>query len=120
MNKHKTQRTGKFVVYVLECKNGELYTGYTSDLENRIKEHNGNKRGAKYLRGKKPFKVVYVKEYKYFKRAFKMERIIKELTRKQKEALVKGKRLDKIRSGRKNVGKISSIFSPRATDTLTS
>ena len=82
------RRKGRFFVYILECLHGTYYTGYTSDLENRIKEHNGSKRGAKYLRGKKPFKVVYVKEYKYFKRAVKKELEIKKLTRKEKEKLI--------------------------------
>ncbi len=75
-------------MYILECQDGTYYTGYTSDLENRIKEHNGSKRGAKYLRGRKPFKVVYVKEYRYFKRAAKKELEIKKLTRKEKEKLI--------------------------------
>ena len=81
-------RKGRFFVYILECLNGTYYTGYTSDLENRVTEHNGNKRGAKYLRGKKPFKVVYVKEYKYFKRAVKKELEIKKLTRGRKKELI--------------------------------
>lgn len=75
-------------MYILECQDGTYYTGYTKDLENRIKEHNGNKRSAKYLRGRKPFKVVYLKEYKYFKRAVKKELEIKKLTRERKKELI--------------------------------
>ena len=52
---------------MLECGDGTYYTGYTSDLEKRLKEHNDGKRGAKYLRGKIPVKLVYAKEYKYYK-----------------------------------------------------
>ncbi|MDD5644681.1 MAG: GIY-YIG nuclease family protein [bacterium] len=105
--KKKIIRKQLFCVYILECQDGTYYTGYTNNLERRIKEHSDSKRGAKYLRGKKPFKLVYVRKYKYFKRAFKMEKAIKGLTRKQKETLVSGRRLDKIRSGHRRVDKIS-------------
>ena len=44
-------------VYLLRCKDGTYYIGITLDLERRLKEH-GTKRGAKYTRGRAPFKVV--------------------------------------------------------------
>lgn len=69
------------------CKNGTYYTGYTSNLENRIKLHNRGD-GAKYLKGKSPVILVYSKEYVYFKNALNAERRIKRLTRKRKEALI--------------------------------
>ena len=82
------QRTGSHFVYILQCSNGTYYTGYTKNLENRIKDHN-NKHGAKYLKGKLPVKLVYAKEYRYYKNALRAERKIKKFTRKQKEALIK-------------------------------
>ena len=82
------QRTGKYFVYILQCSNGTYYTGYTNNLENRIKEHN-NGNGAKYLRGKLPVKLVYAKEYRYYKNALHRERNIKKMTRKQKEELIR-------------------------------
>ena len=90
------KRLGKFFVYILECFDGTYYTGYTNDLERRLKEHNNNKRGAKYTRYKRPVKVAWTKEYCYFKKAFLMEKRIKTLTRKQKELLVRGTRLEKL------------------------
>lgn len=82
----------KFYVYIAQCQDGTYYTGYTNDLENRIKEHNNGKRGAKYLRGKGPVKLVWCKEYRYFKSAFLEEKRIKGLTRKQKEKLIYGEK----------------------------
>src|SRR3989338_3824791 len=94
MNK-KFKRSGKFWVYIVECFDDTFYTGYTPDLENRIKLHNAG-RGAKYTRDRRPVKLVWCKEYCQFKSAFKLERVIKALTRKQKEMLVGGRRLDKV------------------------
>lgn len=82
------KRRDRYYVYILECKNGTYYTGYTNNLENRLKEHNSG-RGAKYLRGKLPVKLVYAKEYKYYKSALNGERNIKKLARTQKEELVR-------------------------------
>ena len=73
---------------MLECKNGSYYTGYTNDLEKRIQEHSDG-RGARYLRGKIPVKLVYAKGYKYYKNALHAERNIKKMTRQQKEELIK-------------------------------
>jgi len=92
----KIHRHGKFYVYILECNDGTYYTGYSNDLEKRIKEHNDSKRGAKYLRGKGPVKVAWTKEYKYLCYAIRAEYRIKQLNRKQKELLVSGMRLDKV------------------------
>jgi len=82
------QRTGSHFVYILQCSNGTYYTGYTKNIENRIKEHN-NKHGVKYLKGRLPVKLVYVKEYRYYKNALNRERNIKKMTRKQKEELIR-------------------------------
>lgn len=96
-------RSGKFYVYIVKCKDGTYYTGYTNNLEKRIKLHNKGK-GAKYTRDRRPVKLVWKKEYKQFKSAFKTERVIKGLTRKQKESLVKGRRLDKVLEEAKKYG----------------
>ena len=68
MKKFKRRRV--FYVYVLECQDGTYYTGYTNDLENRLKLHNKGI-GAKYTRDRRPVKLVWYEEYKYFKKAFK-------------------------------------------------
>jgi len=85
--KKKFKRTGEYYVYIVECNDGTYYTGYTPDIEKRIKLHNSGK-GAKYTRDRGPVKLVWSKEYKYFKRAFKRELAIKTLTRMQKKKLI--------------------------------
>ena len=63
----------------------------TSNLENRLKEHNSNKlRGAKYLRAKKPVILAYSEAYTNIKSAMNREFQVKKWTRAKKEALVKG------------------------------
>ena len=86
--RRKIKRKGNFFVYIVECSNGTYYTGYTNNLDNRIKLHN-NGHGAKYLRGKAPVKLVYAKEYKYYKNVINVERNLKKLTRKRKEGLIR-------------------------------
>lgn len=83
----KFKRLGKFYVYIVECGDGTYYTGYTPDIEKRIKLHNAG-RGAKYTRDRRPVELVWCKEYKQFKNAFLEEKRIKRLTRTQKEKLV--------------------------------
>lgn len=86
----KFKRAGRFYVYIVECVDKTLYTGYTPHLKKRIKLHNLGK-GAKYTRDRRPVRLVWFKKYKYFKLAFLEEKRIKKLTREQKESLVKGK-----------------------------
>ncbi|MBO4784943.1 MAG: GIY-YIG nuclease family protein, partial [Lachnospiraceae bacterium] len=47
-----------YYIYILECADNTLYTGYTNDLENRLKAHNEGK-GAKYTKSRLPVKLVY-------------------------------------------------------------
>ncbi|PIV52730.1 MAG: hypothetical protein COY53_01995 [Elusimicrobia bacterium CG_4_10_14_0_8_um_filter_37_32] len=82
------QRKSKYYVYIVQTKNGYYYTGYTNNLEKRIKLHNSG-HGAKYLRGKGPVRLVYYREYKYHKSALNEERRIKGLRKEQKIILVK-------------------------------
>lgn len=84
----QVKRKGKHFVYIVECRDGTYYTGYTPDIEKRVKLHNSG-RGARYTRDRKPVKLMWRKQYKYFKKAFLEEKRIKQLTRKQKEKLVK-------------------------------
>lgn len=95
MKKKRFIKTGTFYVYILLCQDGTYYTGSTNDLERRIKQHKEGK-GAKYTQMKPPERLAWKKEYRYFKKAFLMEKRIKTLTRLQKESLVRGKRLDKV------------------------
>lgn len=79
----------------MECRDGTYYAGYTRDLERRLKRHNDGL-ASKYTRARLPVKLVWSKEYKQFQSAFKAEMVIKQLTRLQKEVLVKGRRFDKV------------------------
>ncbi|SJZ75790.1 GIY-YIG nuclease family protein [Selenihalanaerobacter shriftii] len=74
-------------VYILSCSDGTLYTGYTTDLERRVDEHNEGQ-GAKYTRGRRPVKLIYNEEYKTRSEAQKREYQIKQYKRKDKLALI--------------------------------
>lgn len=76
-------------VYILECSDKTYYTGWTSDLERRVKTHNSRK-GAKYTRGRTPVKLVYFEELENKSLAMKREYEIKQLSRKEKIKLIKG------------------------------
>ena len=83
----RIKREGKFYVYIVQCADGTYYTGSTKNLEKRVELHNqGN--GAKYLRRRLPVKLVYAKEYRYYKNVLHAERNIKKLGRKEKEELI--------------------------------
>lgn len=85
--RRKFRRKGVFHAYIVVCADGTYYTGSTGDLKKRVESHNKG-RGAKYLRGKRPVKLVYARAYCYYKLALKAERKIKAFTRKQKGALI--------------------------------
>jgi len=74
-------------VYVLECADGTYYTGYTTDVERRVAEHNAGE-GAKYTRGRTPVEVVHTESFADRSTAMQREHEIKTLRRAEKEALV--------------------------------
>ena len=78
----------KNYVYILECSDGSLYTGWTNDLEKRLAKHN-SREGAKYTRGRTPCKLVYFEEYETKIEATKREFAIKKLKRQEKIKLIK-------------------------------
>ncbi len=73
--------------YILECADGTLYTGWTTDLAKRIQAHN-EARGAKYTRGRLPVKLVYFEELATSQLARQRECAIKKLTRTEKISLM--------------------------------
>lgn len=75
-------------MYILRCNDGSLYTGWTTDLKNRVNAHNSGK-GAKYTRSRLPVKLMYYEEFSEKTNALKRENEIKKLTRKQKLDLIK-------------------------------
>ncbi|MFC7167285.1 GIY-YIG nuclease family protein [Halospeciosus flavus] len=74
-------------VYVLECADGTFYTGYTTDVERRVDEHDAGE-GAKYTRGRTPVELRYVEAFGSKSTAMSREYEIKQLSRRQKEKLV--------------------------------
>lgn len=80
----------KAYVYILECSDATYYTGYTTNVKNRLKTHNFGK-GAKYTRARRPCKLVYVKECDSKSSAMKLEYRIKQMSRKEKVDLIQGK-----------------------------
>ena len=82
------KRRGQYHAYLVECSDGTYYAGYTGDLAARLTRHNAGQ-GAKYCRSKRPVTLVYEKAYRYYKWAVLAERGLKQLTRAQKQALVR-------------------------------
>jgi len=76
-------------VYVLECADGTYYTGYTTDVERRVAEHDAGE-GAKYTRGRTPVELRHVERYDTRSGAMSREYEIKSLSRAAKERLVAG------------------------------
>ena len=70
-------------VYIVQCSDDTLYTGYSVDVDKRIEVHNSGK-GAKYTRSRLPVKLVYWKEFETKSEALKWEYKIKQLSRKKK------------------------------------
>lgn len=79
-----------YLVYILKCKDGSLYTGITTDLARRLEEHK-NGTGAKYTRGKKAGRIVYFERKKNRSTASRREAEIKSWTRAEKLALIKSR-----------------------------
>lgn len=75
--------------YILKCSDNTLYTGWTNDLEKRLKAHNAGK-GAKYTKTRLPVEIVYYESFENKIDAMKREYAIKQLSRKEKLALIQG------------------------------
>lgn len=76
-----------FYAYVLRCKDGTLYSGYTDDLIKREKTHNEGK-GAKYTRSRLPVTLVYSEAFQTKSEAMSREFFLKKLSRTEKLALI--------------------------------
>lgn len=77
-----------WTVYVLRCRTGELYTGCTTDLERRLREHNSGA-GSKFTRSRLPVSVVYREKVESRSEALRRERAIKAMRRSQKLLLLR-------------------------------
>ena len=76
--------------YILKCKDGSLYTGWTNNLEKRLKDHNEGK-GAKYTKARRPVELIYQETFKTKEEAMSREYAIKRMKRREKEALIQEK-----------------------------
>ena len=84
----------KWTVYILLCKDGSFYTGITNDMNRRLLQHeNGD--GARYTRGRGPFKVIYKALYNNQSDALKEEIRIKQLSKSSKIKLTNNYLADK-------------------------
>jgi len=79
-----------FFCYILECSDRTYYTGYSTDPERRLVQHNRGT-AARYTRSRRPVRLVYLEELPDNRAALKRERAIKALTRSQKQALISKK-----------------------------
>jgi putative endonuclease len=75
--------------YIVECSDGTYYTGWTTDPERRVKQHNKGI-GAKYTSVRRPVKLVYLEPLPDRTDAMKRELAIKKMKRVQKSKLVEG------------------------------
>ena len=78
----------KGFMYILECSNGQYYTGSTKNLEKRLEQHQSGK-GANFTRKHVPVKLVYFEEFDKVEKAFKREKQVQGWSHKKKEALIK-------------------------------
>lgn len=77
-----------YFLYLIECRDKSIYTGITTDVARRFKEHQDGK-GGHYTRAKKVVKVLYTEKLKTRSRALKREAEIKKWSRKKKLNLIK-------------------------------
>jgi putative endonuclease len=77
-------------VYIVQCRDGSLYTGITTDLERRVREHNSSDvRGARYVKTRRPARLVYWEMQPGRGAAMKREVEIKKYPRDRKLKLIK-------------------------------
>lgn len=74
--------------YIVRCRDGSLYTGWTNNLEKRIKDHNSG-RGAKYTKSRRPVLLAYYEEFATKEEAMRREWQIKQMKRQEKLSLIR-------------------------------
>ncbi len=77
-------KTSTWYAYVIKTEKGHFYTGITTDLERRMREHTSGKKGAKFFRTSAPLEMIFKKRFKNRSEASKFEASFKSLTRKEK------------------------------------
>jgi putative endonuclease len=87
-----------YITYILACRDGTLYTGWTSDIKKRLAAHNAG-RGAKYTRGRLPAALAYAEGFESQSQAMKRENAIKKMSRAEKLALMDASKVKAIEAG---------------------
>ena len=75
--------------YIVRCRDGSLYTGWTNNLEKRIKDHNAGN-GAKYTKSRRPVVLAYYEQFATKEEAMRREWEIKQLKHLEKLLLIEG------------------------------
>lgn len=88
--KKNADNTNINYTYILQCGDGSFYTGWTNDLEKRLKAHKEGK-GGKYTKAHQPVSLVYYETFPTKEEAMSREWHIKQLTRKEKLSLIENK-----------------------------
>lgn len=78
----------QYHIYILECSDKTLYTGWTTDIEQRVLTHNTSKLGAKYTSMRRPVKLVYSESFETRSEAMKRECAVKAMSRVEKLGLI--------------------------------
>jgi len=76
-----------FYCYILECADGTFYTGWTTDPQRRLRQHNAGT-GARYTRSRSPVRLVYLEPQPDRTAAMRREKVIKALPRKKKKEMI--------------------------------
>ena len=79
----------QYHIYILECTDKTLYTGWTTNIEKRVLAHNTLKTGAKYTSIRRPVKLVYSESFETRSEAMKRECAVKGMSRKEKLKMIK-------------------------------
>jgi putative endonuclease len=82
------EEPGQWLVYMVQCNDKSLYTGVTTDLDRRLKEHNEGTLGAKYTRARRPVSLAWFEQCDSRSSATIREAEIKKLDRNQKLELI--------------------------------
>lgn len=77
-----------YYLYILRCADETLYTGITTTLQRRVKEHNSSHLGARYTRSRRPVELVFSKKFANRAAASKEEFRIKRLSKEQKLKII--------------------------------
>jgi putative endonuclease len=93
--------TEQHYVYIVECANGSLYTGYSKNVEQRVAAHNSGK-GGRYTRAHRPVALLACCQFRSKSEALRVEYSIKQLPRSKKLRFIK------------NIAQPSQVMNPRA------